>query len=78
MLIILGWVALIFLAYKVSQYDTEMANFDPFEILGISAVSKKIFAIIVIWDEKQLFFFVGSVSRGNQKSLQEALSHSSS
>lgn len=39
LLIILGWAALILLAYKVSQYDTEMANFDPFEILGISAVS---------------------------------------
>lgn len=38
-LIILGWVILIFLAYKVSQFDYEMANFDPFEILGVTPVS---------------------------------------
>uniref|UniRef100_V9IM93 Translocation protein SEC63 n=1 Tax=Apis cerana TaxID=7461 RepID=V9IM93_APICE len=36
-LIILGWVVLIFLTYKVSQFDYEMANFDPFEILGVSS-----------------------------------------
>lgn len=34
--IIGGWLMLAFLAYKVSQFDYEMANFDPFEILGIS------------------------------------------
>ena len=38
-LIFLGWVVLIFLTYKVSQFDYEMANFDPFEILGVSSVS---------------------------------------
>jgi len=38
-LIILGWVILIFLAYKVSQFDYEMANFDPYEILGVPPVS---------------------------------------
>lgn len=27
---------LIFLAYKVSQFDYEMANFDPYDILEIS------------------------------------------
>lgn len=36
LIIIGGWVMLIFLAYKVSQFDYEMANFDPYEILGIS------------------------------------------
>lgn len=35
-LIILGWVILLLLAYRVSQFDYEMANFDPFEILGVS------------------------------------------
>ncbi|XP_031848650.1 translocation protein Sec63 [Nomia melanderi] len=40
-LIILGWVILIFLAYKVSQFDYEMANFDPFEILGVSPGSSQ-------------------------------------
>ncbi|XP_008557153.1 translocation protein SEC63 homolog [Microplitis demolitor] len=35
--IILCWIALAFLAYKVSQYDAEMANFDPYEILGVSS-----------------------------------------
>lgn len=34
-LIILGWAILILLAYKVSQFDYEMANFDPYEILSI-------------------------------------------
>ncbi|KAK9503190.1 hypothetical protein O3M35_011812 [Rhynocoris fuscipes] len=33
--IIAGWVTLAFLAYKVSQFDYEYANFDPFEILGV-------------------------------------------
>lgn len=33
--IILGWVLLGFLAYKVSQFDYEMSNFDPYEILGL-------------------------------------------
>ncbi|XP_046392377.1 translocation protein SEC63 homolog [Ischnura elegans] len=34
-LLISGWAILIFLAYKVSQFDYEYANFDPYEILGI-------------------------------------------
>ncbi|XP_003702349.1 translocation protein Sec63 [Megachile rotundata] len=34
-MIIFGWIILIFLAYKVSQFDYEMTNFDPFEILGV-------------------------------------------
>lgn len=40
-LIIIGWIALLFLAYKVSQFDYEMANFDPFEILGVSQGSSQ-------------------------------------
>lgn len=40
-LIILGWAILILLAYKVSQFDYEMANFDPYEILSIPPVSIK-------------------------------------
>ncbi|XP_060516867.1 translocation protein SEC63 homolog [Cylas formicarius] len=39
--IILGWLALIFLVYKVSQFDYEMANFDPYEILRISPGSSQ-------------------------------------
>ncbi|XP_063984202.1 translocation protein SEC63 homolog isoform X2 [Diachasmimorpha longicaudata] len=35
--IIVCWLFLALLAYKVSQYDAEMANFDPYEILGVSA-----------------------------------------
>ncbi|CAH0556466.1 unnamed protein product [Brassicogethes aeneus] len=35
LLIVGGWVVLILLAYKVSQFDYEMSNFDPYEILGI-------------------------------------------
>jgi translocation protein SEC63 len=30
-----GWIAFFLLAYKVSQFDYELANFDPYEILGI-------------------------------------------
>jgi translocation protein SEC63 len=30
-----GWLLLVFLTYKVSQFDYEMSNFDPYEILGI-------------------------------------------
>lgn len=30
-----GWIVLGLLAYKVSQFDYEMANFDPYEILKI-------------------------------------------
>ncbi|XP_018330466.1 translocation protein SEC63 homolog [Agrilus planipennis] len=33
--IISGWVLLALLTYKVSQFDYEMANFDPYEILRI-------------------------------------------
>lgn len=33
--IITGWLILILLAYKVSQFDYEMSNFDPYEILGV-------------------------------------------
>ncbi|XP_069688937.1 translocation protein SEC63 homolog isoform X2 [Periplaneta americana] len=35
LLIISGWVILSLLAYKVSQFDYEYANFDPYEILGV-------------------------------------------
>lgn len=35
MLIIGGWALLAFLTYKVSQFDYEMSNFDPYEILGV-------------------------------------------
>lgn len=35
LLIIGGWILLIFLTYKVSQFDYEMSNFDPYEILGV-------------------------------------------
>lgn len=33
--LVMGWALLIFLAYRVSQFDYEMASFDPFEILGV-------------------------------------------
>lgn len=33
--IIGGWALLAFLTYKVSQFDYEMSNFDPYEILGV-------------------------------------------
>ncbi|KAL6430446.1 hypothetical protein ACFW04_007813 [Cataglyphis niger] len=40
-MIILGWAILILLAYKVSQFDYEMANFDPYEILNVPAGSSQ-------------------------------------
>lgn len=40
-LIILGWIILILLAYKVFQFDYEMTNFDPYEILGVSLGSSQ-------------------------------------
>jgi translocation protein SEC63 len=39
--IIVGWSLLIFLTYKVSQFEYEVSNFDPFEILGIAPGSSK-------------------------------------
>lgn len=39
--IVLGWLLLILLTYKVSQFDYEMSNFDPYEILGIPLGSSK-------------------------------------
>uniref|UniRef100_A0A182V8X2 J domain-containing protein n=1 Tax=Anopheles merus TaxID=30066 RepID=A0A182V8X2_ANOME len=33
--IVAGWALLAFLTYKVSQFDYEMSNFDPYEILGV-------------------------------------------
>ncbi|XP_038210592.1 translocation protein SEC63 homolog [Zerene cesonia] len=33
--IVSGWVLLGFLAVKVSQFDYEMSNFDPYDILGL-------------------------------------------
>ncbi|XKL64210.1 hypothetical protein PGB90_004296 [Kerria lacca] len=35
LLIVGGWLILAFLTYKVSQFDYEYSNFDPYEILGI-------------------------------------------
>ncbi|XP_033224436.1 translocation protein SEC63 homolog [Belonocnema kinseyi] len=40
-LILLGWITLLFLTYKVNQFDYEMSNFDPFEILGVSSGSSQ-------------------------------------
>ncbi|XP_076062553.1 translocation protein Sec63 isoform X2 [Oratosquilla oratoria] len=34
-LIVLGWAFMLFLMYKVQQFDYEYANFDPYDILGI-------------------------------------------
>jgi translocation protein SEC63 len=51
--IIVGWILLALLAYKVSQFDYEMANFDPYEILNVSPVSWKLSEVSVQF--KQIF-----------------------
>lgn len=33
--VIVGWALLAYLTYRVSQFDYEMSNFDPYEILGL-------------------------------------------
>lgn len=38
-LVLTGWGILLFLTYKVSQFDYEYSNFDPYEILGVPLVS---------------------------------------
>lgn len=37
---------LILLAYKVSQFDYEYANFDPYEILGVPLVSNELAVVL--------------------------------
>lgn len=37
LLIISGWALLAYLTYRVSQFDYEMSNFDPYEILGLES-----------------------------------------
>ncbi|XP_039484953.1 translocation protein SEC63 homolog [Drosophila santomea] len=39
--IVLGWALLLFLTYRVSQFDYEMASFDPFEILNVPPTSSQ-------------------------------------
>ena len=34
--IMIGWCLMAWVVYEVSQFDYEMANFDPYEILGVS------------------------------------------
>jgi hypothetical protein len=46
---------LILLAYKVSQFDYEYANFDPYEILGVPLVSTELTVFIVFFSEKGRF-----------------------
>ena len=33
--IVFGWALFVYVAYKTSQYDYELANFDPYEILQV-------------------------------------------
>jgi len=35
-LLLIGWVLMAIIIYNVSQFDYEMANFDPYEILGVT------------------------------------------
>lgn len=41
LLIVVGWVAFALLVYRVQQFDYEYANFDPYDILGVSSGASK-------------------------------------
>ena len=36
LLLIMGWLLIAMVIYQISQFDYEMANFDPYEILEVS------------------------------------------
>merc|ERR1719195_327392 len=40
-LIFIGWIFFAMIIYQISQFDYEMANFDPYEILGVSISADK-------------------------------------
>jgi len=40
-LIFIGWILFAMIIYQISQFDYEMANFDPYEILGVSLDADK-------------------------------------
>merc|ERR1719147_470932 len=40
-LIFIGWIFFAMIIYQISQFDYEMANFDPYEILGVSLDADK-------------------------------------
>ena len=39
--IFIGWILFAMIIYQISQFDYEMANFDPYEILGVSLDADK-------------------------------------
>merc|ERR1719219_902989 len=39
--IFIGWILFAMIVYQISQFDYEMANFDPYEILGVSLDADK-------------------------------------
>merc|ERR1719242_206253 len=39
--IFIGWILFAIIVYQISQFDYEMANFDPYEILGVSLDADK-------------------------------------
>lgn len=41
LLILIGWVFIAMIIYQISQFDYEMANFDPYEILQVSMSADK-------------------------------------
>merc|ERR1719308_721149 len=40
-LIFIGWIFFAMIIYQISQFDYEMANFDPYEILGVDISADK-------------------------------------
>merc|ERR1719310_1593493 len=39
--IFIGWILFAMIIYQISQFDYEMANFDPYEILGVAVSADK-------------------------------------
>jgi translocation protein SEC63 len=44
--VVLGWSFMVFLVYKTAGAKIENKVYDPFEILGLSAVSIHIFSVV--------------------------------
>merc|ERR1719447_2739302 len=56
--IFIGWILFAMIIYQISQFDYEMANFDPYEILGVSLDADKKTSVWVL-GVYALIFMIG-------------------